>query len=160
LALPLALLLAFLTERTDLPFRNTAYALMFIPLATPSFATALGWVLLSGNRAGTLNQWLRYVLHLNTNSGPLNIFTLEGMIFVHPLGLVPSMWLLLLGVLRNMDSNLEEAASVSASRLRSLFVVTIPLIAPGLLAVVVLFLIAGIESLEVPLVIGPTAGIN
>src|SRR5262249_51045944 len=46
LALPLALLLAFLTERTDLPFRNTAYALMFIPLATPSFATALGWVLL------------------------------------------------------------------------------------------------------------------
>ncbi|MEK7215243.1 MAG: hypothetical protein AAB289_06585, partial [Chloroflexota bacterium] len=48
IGLPIAFGLAFLTERTDLPLRSWMYTLMFIPLSTPPFATALGWVLLLG----------------------------------------------------------------------------------------------------------------
>jgi iron(III) transport system permease protein len=160
-ALPIAFSLAFLTERTDLPGRNAFYSLMFIPMSVPVFATALGWVLLLGPRAGTLNEWLRIVLNLNTQEGPINIFSLGGMIFVQAIGMVPSMWLILISVLRRMDPSLEDAAAAAgAGRARTIAFVTGPLMAPGLLAVTVLYLIVGMETLETPLALGRTAGID
>lgn len=161
LALPAAFGLAFLTERTDIPFRDGLYTLMFVPMSIPPFATALAWVLLAGDRAGTLNQWIRYALGLQSQTGPFNVFSLEGMIAVQALGMVPSMWLILIGVLRNMDPALEEAAATSgAGRLSTLLIVTVPLMAPGILAVIVLFFITGLEALEVPLALGRSAGID
>ena len=52
-SLPLAFALAWLTERTDLPGRRLLYTLMFVPMLMPSFAVALGWILLLGPNAGT-----------------------------------------------------------------------------------------------------------
>src|SRR5204863_5924914 len=110
IALPLAFGLAFLTERTDLPLRDGVYSAVFIPISIPVFASAMSWFLLLGPRAGTLNMWLRTLLGLDLREGPFNILTLEGMIFVHAIGIVPSMWLILISVLRVMDPALEEAA--------------------------------------------------
>ena len=161
IGLPLAFTFAYFTERTDMPLRNAMYSLMFIPMSIPVFATALGWVLLLGPRAGTLNQYLRLLFGLDTNEGPFNIFSMEGMIFVQALGLVPSMWLFLVSVLRNMDPSLEEAGGVSgASRLTVLRKVTLPLMRPGIGAVLIYFFIVSVESLELALALGPTAGIQ
>ena len=159
--LPLAFMFAYFTERTDMPLRNAMYSLMFIPMSIPVFATALGWVLLLGPRAGTLNQYLRILFGLDTNQGPFNIFSMEGLIFVQALGLVPSMWLFLVSVLRNMDPSLEEAGGVSgASKFTVLRKVTLPLMRPGIGAVLIFFFIVSVESLELALAIGPTAGIQ
>jgi len=161
LALPLAFGLAFLTERTDLPLRDAVYSAMFIPISIPVFASAMSWFLLLGPRAGTLNMWLRVLFGLDTREGPFNVLSLEGMIFVHAIGIIPSMWLILISVLRVMDPALEEAASVSgASRIRSVLFVTVPLLAPGILAIIILFTVAGIESLETPLALGRPAGVD
>jgi len=161
LALPLAFGLAFLTERTDLPLRDAVYSAMFIPISIPVFASAMSWFLLLGPRAGTLNMWLRVVFGLDTREGPFNVLSLEGMVFVHAIGIIPSMWLILISVLRVMDPALEEAASVSgASRIRSVLFVTVPLLAPGILAIIILFTVAGIESLETPLALGRPAGVD
>jgi len=161
LALPLAFGLAFLTERTDLPLRDAVYSAMFIPISIPVFASAMSWFLLLGPRAGTLNMWLRVVFGLDTREGPFNVLSLEGMIFVHAIGIIPSMWLILISVLRVIDPALEEAASVSgASRIRSVLFVTVPLLAPGILAIIILFTVAGIESLETPLALGRPAGVD
>jgi iron(III) transport system permease protein len=161
IALPLAFGLAFLTERTDLPFREAVYSAMFIPISVPVFASAMSWFLLLGPRAGTLNMWLRTIFNLDVREGPFNILSLEGMIFVHAIGVIPSMWLILISVLRVMDPALEEAAAVSgASRLRSTLFVTVPLMAPGILAIVILFIVAGVESLETPLALGRPAGVE
>jgi len=54
-SLPVAFILAWLTERTDLPGRRLLYTLMFVPMLMPSFAVALGWILLLGPNAGTIN---------------------------------------------------------------------------------------------------------
>lgn len=160
-ALPLAFGLAFLTERTDLPWRNGIYSAMFVPISIPVFASAMSWFLLLGPRAGTLNVWLRTLLHLDVRDGPLNILSLEGMIFVHAIGIVPSMWLILITVLRVMDPALEEAAAVSgASRWTATWRVTVPLMAPGILATIILFTVAGLESLETPLALGRPAGVD
>lgn len=160
-ALPLAFAFAFLTERTDMPFRNSMYTLMFIPMSTPVFATSLGWVLLLGPKAGTINQYIRIITGSDAITGPINIFTMGGLIFVHVLGVVPSMWLFLISVLRNMDPALEEAAATAgSSKWRIMRRITIPLMLPGVTAVFIYFFISGIESLEHPLALGPTAGIE
>jgi iron(III) transport system permease protein len=160
-ALPLAFGFAFLTERTDMPMRNSMYVLMFIPMSTPIFATALGWVLLLGPRGGTVNVYLRLLMGSDAADGPFNIFSLSGLIFVHVLGIVPTMWLFLTTVLRQMDPALEEAAlSSGASRWQVLRTVTAPLMRPGVLSVAIYFFITGLESLELPLALGPTAGVD
>src|SRR5947209_11941055 len=161
LALPLAFALAFLTERTDLPLRELVFAAMFVPMSVPVFASAMSWFLLLGPRAGTLNVWLRTALGLDIREGPFNILTLQGMIFVHALGIIPSMWLILISVLRAMDPGLEEAAAAAGGgRWGTLRRVTIPLMAPGILGVVILFAVAGIDSLETPLALGTPAGVE
>jgi iron(III) transport system permease protein len=160
-ALPLAFAFAFLTERTDMPLRNAMYVLMFIPMSTPVFATALGWVLLLGPRGGTINVYLRALTGSDAANGPFNIFSMEGLIFVHVLGIVPTMWLFLTAVLRQMDPLLEEAAlAAGASRWQVLRSVTAPLMRPGVAAVGIYFFLTGLESLELPLALGPTAGID
>jgi iron(III) transport system permease protein len=161
LALPLAFGLAFLTERTDMPLRDVVYSAMFIPISIPVFASAMSWFLLLGPRAGTLNMWIRVVFGMDVREGPFNILTIQGMVFVHAIGIIPSMWLILISVLRVMDPALEEAAATAgASRLRSMLFVTVPLMAPGILAIIILFTVAGIESLETPLALGRPAGIE
>ena len=159
-SLPLAFVLAWLTERTDLPGRRLLYTLMFVPMLLPPFAIALGWILLSGPNAGTLNVFIRKILSLDMARGPLNIYTMWGMVFVSGILAIPSMWLLLLGLFRNFDPRLEEAASASgAGRWQVLKRVTVPLMLPGILAVGVYFTIIFIEAFEVPLAIGTTAEI-
>jgi iron(III) transport system permease protein len=159
-SLPIAFALAWSTERTDLPGRRLLYTLMFVPMLMPSFAVALGWILLLGPNAGTINVFLRDLLALESFRGPLNIYTMWGMVFVTGVIAVPSMWLLLLGLFRNFDPRLEEAASASgAGRWQVLKRVTVPLMLPGILAVVVYFTIIFIEVFEVPLAIGTTAEI-
>ncbi|HEX9455286.1 MAG TPA: iron ABC transporter permease [Candidatus Binatia bacterium] len=160
-ALPIAFGFAFLTERTDMPLRDAMYVLMFIPMSTPVFATALGWVLLLGPRGGTINVYLRALTGSDSLEGPFNIYSLPGLIFVHVLGMVPTMWLFLTAVMRRMDPVLEEAASVAgAGRLRVLKTVTAPLMRPGVAAVAIYFFLTGLEALELPLALGPTAGIE
>jgi iron(III) transport system permease protein len=159
-SLPMAFALAWLTERTDLPGRRLLYTVMFVPMLMPSFAVALGWILLLGPNAGTINVFLREALALDTHRGPLNIYTMWGMVFVSGIIAVPSMWLLLLGLFRNFDPRLEEAAATSgAGRWQVLKRVTMPLMLPGILAVLVYFSIILIEVFEVPLAIGTTAEI-
>jgi iron(III) transport system permease protein len=161
IALPLAFGLAFLTERTDMPWRDAVYSAMFIPMSIPVFASAMSWFLLLGPRAGTGNMWLRQIFGLDIREGPFNILSLEGMIFVHAIGIIPSMWLILISVLRVMDPALEEAASMAgANRFRSTVFVTVPLMAPGILAIIILFTVAGLESLETPLALGRPAGVD
>ena len=46
LALPLAFVLAWLVERTDLPFRKFLYTAMFVPMVIPTFAIAIAYIFL------------------------------------------------------------------------------------------------------------------
>ena len=159
IALPIALVLAFLTERTNLPGRNLFYTLLVVAMALPVFATALGWVLLAGPRAGILNQYFRYTVGSSAREGPFNIFSMEGMIFVTGIAIVPPMWLLLASVVRNMDPALEEAGATSkANGWNLLRRITIPLMTPGIAAVAVYYAIGIMESFEIPLTIGLPPG--
>src|SRR5690606_6795533 len=92
--------------------------------------------------------------------GPINIYSLGGMIFVEGLRLVPTAFLMLVPLLRSMDPALEEAAAMSGASPRSaLRKVTMRLMLPGIMAVVIYQFVNALEVFEVPGILGMPAGI-
>jgi iron(III) transport system permease protein len=151
--------LAWLVERTNAPGRHLMYALILVPMALPPMIAALGWERLLDPRIGVINLILRALLGME-GEGPLNVFTLYGMSFVMGLSMVPTVFLMLAPVLRNMDPAYEEASmTAGASRFMTLLRVTFPLTYPAFFAALIWFFIISIEAFEIPGVIGMQAGI-
>jgi len=154
-----AIPLAWLVERTNSPGRHSMYALILVPMALPPMIAALGWERLLDPRIGVINLVLRALLGLE-GEGPLNVFTLYGMSFVMGLSMVPTVFLMLVPVLRNMDPAYEEASMIAgASRFMTLCRVTFPLTYPAFFAALIWFFIISVEAFEIPGVIGMQAGI-
>ena len=62
LSLSIAVFFAFLTERTDMPLRHVAWALMLVPMAVPGLLFGVSWTFLLSPKVGLLNVWLRSLL--------------------------------------------------------------------------------------------------
>src|SRR5882757_1279485 len=60
----LAVVLAYLTERTDMPFRNAVWAITLLPMAMPGLLFAMSWTYLLSPSVGLYNLWLRDILEL------------------------------------------------------------------------------------------------
>ena len=156
----MAFLLAWLVERTDLPWRNVWFSLILFPLLVPAVVLAAAWILLFGPNAGWVNVGLRALLGLQ-DSGPANVFSMPGLIVCQALASVPFVFLLLGPPLRSMNPALEEASSSSgASAATTVLRVTLPVLLPGLLAPLILALLITLEQIELPLIIGLPAHIN
>jgi len=157
-ALVIAFVLAWISERSDIRGAGLIRTFMFISLALPPLAVTFGWILLLNPGNGAINVFIRNMTGIQES--PFDIYTMEMMIFISGLVLAPTMYVMLCGVLRNMDPHLESAAEVAGSdRLAVLWHITLPLIAPGLLSVVVYASMLMVQVFDTPLVIGLTAGV-
>ncbi|MBI2988155.1 MAG: iron ABC transporter permease [Deltaproteobacteria bacterium] len=163
LSLSIAVFFAFLTERTDMPFRNVAWGLMLVPMAVPGLLFGVSWTFLLSPKVGLVNVWLRSFLSLfgiAMSEGPLNIFSLWGMVFLEGIRGVTTIFLMIAGAFRAMDPSMEEAARVSGASSRATFFrVSIPLLTPPLFAAGIYSFMSSLESLEIPMIIGFPAGI-
>ncbi len=163
ITLAIAVLFAWLIERTDMPLRNLAWTLILIPMAIPGVLFALGWALLLSPRTGVINVVLRNALEwigISINAGPLNIYSLGGLIFLDGLRGVTTIFLMLVGAFRMMDPTLEEAARVAKASGRSTFFrVTLPVLLPAILTAGMYSFISSMDSFEAPLAVGLPAGI-
>jgi iron(III) transport system permease protein len=154
------LALAWLVERTELPGREIWFSLILFPLLVPTPVLAIAWIFLMGPNAGWLNLVIRAALGLEA-PGPINIFSMGGLILCQALASVPFAFLLLSATLRAMDPALEEASGTSgASALTTFRRVTLPVLLPGLLAPLILITLITAEQFELPLIIGLPAKIN
>ncbi len=157
LGLILAVPIVWLVERTDIPFKNLISTVMFVPLIIPGMLTAFGWVLLLAPKTGFINVWIRSFTEAK-GSGPLDIYTVWGLIFLTAISIVPGMFIMLSALFRNMDPQLEEAALASGSGTRHvLYRITLPLMFPGVVSVAIYYTIILVEMFEVPLAIGLNA---
>lgn len=156
--LAIAVLFAWLIERTDMPGRNLAWALILIPMAIPGVLFALGWTLLLSPKTGALNMALREFFTLfgaDFKEGPINIYSIGGLIFLDGLRGVTTVFLMIVGAFRMMDPSLEEAARVSkAGTAGTFFQVTLPAMMPAVLAAGMYSFISSMESFEAPLAVG------
>jgi iron(III) transport system permease protein len=163
ITLVIAVLFAWLIERTDMPLRNLAWTLILIPMAIPGVLFALGWALLLAPRTGAMNVLLRGALEtigIQLTEGPFNIYSVWGLIFLDGLRGVTTVFLMVVGAFRMMDPSLEEAARTSkAGPAATFFQVTLPALSPAILAAGIYSFISSMESFEAPLAVGLRGGI-
>ena len=155
-----AFALAWLVERTDLPARGMIFTLILFPLLVPGVVLAIAWIFLLGPHAGWLNILIRDLLGRD-GDGPLDIFSMGGLILAQATALVPFAFLQLTAALRSMNPSLEEAGSMAgATPFVTFFRVTLPVLLPGLLAPLILAVLVTLEQFEMPLILGLPARIN
>ncbi|HEY4133670.1 MAG TPA: iron ABC transporter permease [Alphaproteobacteria bacterium] len=153
-----ATVLAWLVERTNLPFKVWVYAGVPMTLAMPGMLQAMAWVLLASPRIGFFNKIL--MTSFGLESPPFNVYSLSGMVVIEGLRMVPTAFLMLVPLLRSMDPSLEEAAAMSGAKPVSMLrKVTLRLMAPGLVAVGIYQFTSALEGFEVPGILGLPSGI-
>ena len=161
LALAMGGSIVWLTERTDLPGRNIVFALVLLPIAIPGVVKAIGWAMLANPSIGVLNNIIRRTFDLQMDYGPLNIYTLTGIVFVSALSHVPSVALMIAGTFRNFDPALEEASEMSGAHWRNTqWFITLPLLKPSLLAAFIYFFAAGLDDFQIPAILGLNGNIH
>lgn len=150
--------LAWITERTDTPLRGAFLAFSLIPLIMPGVLFAIGWILLIGPRAGIISGWWRDLTGLGM---PLDIFSLPGMIVVAGIHWAPLAFLIMAAAFRSQDPSLEEAALMcGGSRWSAARRIVLPLTVPALLSMLLLLILRGLETFEIPGLIGLPAGVE
>ena len=107
----LGVALAWLVERTDVPFKGLWHGLLVAPLAVPAFVNSYAWVSLDRSVVGY-----------------------DGALLVITLSYYPLVYLPVVAALRGLDPALEEAAwSLGQDRWRSFRTVVLPQLQPALL---------------------------
>lgn len=145
--------LAWCTERTNMPFRGVIYALMLLPIVVPGVITTISWVLLLNPRIGLLNAFVQLVT--GTEWAPFDSYGMLPMIWVEGIDGVSLPFLLMAAAFRSMDPSLEEASAVSgAGGFHTLRHITLPALAPAVLAIFLLLFVKAIEGFEVPAIMG------
>ncbi len=159
LTFTMAFALAWLVERTDLPGRGAWFSLILVPLLVPSPVLAVAWIFLAGPNAGWLNLALRALFGIE-GQGPVDIFSMPGLIVCQSLASTPFVFLLLTATLRSMNPAFEEASAASGASPATTFRrVTLPVLLPGILAPLILVLLITLEQFDLPLMIGLPAKI-
>lgn len=154
LSFPIAILIAWLLARTDLPRRRWLEFAYWIPFFLPTLGVTLGWILVLDPQSGLLNIWIKK-LGLAQES-PFNIYSFWGIVFVH-LGTfsISLKVMILTPIFRNMDASLEEVARVSGAGVAyTLRRVVIPLMTPALVVVFILGTVAGLNAFEIEQLLG------
>jgi iron(III) transport system permease protein len=152
-AFAIAVPLAWIVERSDLPGRQVIYFLMIVGVLIPGLFTAMGWMFLLHPEIGMLNVALRE--WFGFEHGPINIVSVPGMGFVQGLGMASIAFIILAPSYRALHPTLEEVARVHGMSLYdTLRHISIPLVFPATLAAAIYIVTISFAAFEVPAVIG------
>lgn len=155
---------AWQNQRTDAGLGWAGDLLPLMPLLVPQIAGVAGWVMLLAPQAGLANGVLRDALAafgVTLRSGPINLYTLGGLVAIMALYLVPYVYLIVAAALQSLDPNLEEASRMCrAGALQTLWRVTLPAIRPALIAAALTLVMIGFAIFSVPIAIGTGARID
>jgi iron(III) transport system permease protein len=155
----LAATLAWISIRTNAPFRRIFELTAIIPNIFPPVMLAVAWTILLSPRTGLINRLLMNTFGLA--EAPLDIYSLKGMIFVEALITTPLAFLLISAALYSMDPALEESARVAGStNIQIARRITFPIVRPALLAAGMLNFVRAIESFDTPAIIALPARIE
>jgi iron(III) transport system permease protein len=154
LSLPLAVLIAWLLARTDLPGRSWIEFAFWAAFFLPAFTVTLSWILLLDPEYGLVNTLIATLPFVG--AGPFNIYSFWGIVWVHIVtGSLTVKVILLTPAFRNMNASFEEASRVAgASTLRTALRITVPVMAPVILSVLLLGTMVSLQTFEVEQVLG------
>ncbi len=150
LSLLIGIALAWITIRTNTPYKALFELTAIIPNVLPGLLVAISWVFLLNPTNGLANAICEHLIGMR----PFNIYSVWGLIWVEGLITAPVSYLILAAALKGMDPALEEAAKVSGSSEVGLTCkVTFPLVRPAILAAWTLNFVRAMESFDTPAII-------
>ena len=118
-----------------------------LPVVSPPFVLSLSMIMLFG-KAGIIT---RFLLHIYDN----NVYGFWGIAVVQTMTFFPVCYMMMRGLLKNIDPSLEEAArDMGASRWKVFTTVTLPLVLPGLGNAFLVTFIESIADFANPMIIG------
>ena len=118
-----------------------------LPVVSPPFVLSLSMIMLFG-KAGIIT---RFLLGIYDNS----VYGFWGIVIVQTLTFFPVCYMMLKGLLKNIDPSLEEAArDMGAGRMKVFTSVTLPLLLPGLGNAFLVTFIESIADFANPMLIG------
>lgn len=147
---------AFLVTRTNIAMKKFISGVFTLPYMMPAWTLATFWVTFFKNvniGAGTSNGIMASIFGIYMPEwfvyGPFPIALVLGLHYA------PFAYILIGGILRNMDANLEEAATIlKTSRSRVIYRITLPIVKPALLSTLLLVFASSMSAYSVPVFLG------
>ncbi|HEY4136595.1 MAG TPA: iron ABC transporter permease [Alphaproteobacteria bacterium] len=154
ISLPVAVVIAWVLARTDLPFRNGFEFMFWISFFMPTLSILMGWILCLDPEYGLLNKLFELLPFVD--KGPFNIFSFWGIVWGHlATHAITIKVMLLTPIFRNIDSSFEEASAIcGANRVTTLIRVMVPAVTPAILAITLIAMIRAMQSFEIEMVLG------
>lgn len=148
--------------RTNVKWKKVVSALLIFPYIMPSWTIALCWKNIFANvnvPSVGANGFLASVFGIYAPTwlvfGALPIGITLGVHYA------PFAYILIGGILKNMDANLEEAATIlKTTRARILTKITLPIVAPAMLNTFLLVFASSISAYAVPVFLGTPVDFN
>ena len=150
-------LFAFLVTRTNLKFKKYLSSIFIFPYIMPQWTLAVVWQNLFNSNAvtGTSNGILASLFGIT-----MPIWWCQGMFpsaMVLGLHYAPFAYIMIGGIFRNMDANLEEAATIlDTPKWKIMTRVTLPMVKPAILSTILLVFGSAMGSYPVPHYLGLT----
>ena len=150
-------IVAFLVTRTNMAWRKYISSIFIFPYIMPQWTLAVVWQNLFNSNAvtGTSNGLLASLFGIN-----MPLWWCKGLfpsLMVLGLHHAPFAYILIGGIFRNMDANLEEAATIlDTPRWKIAFRVTLPMVKPAILSTILLVFGSAMGSYPVPHYLGLT----
>lgn len=148
---------AYLITRTNIKFKKYLSSIFIFPYIMPQWTLAVVWQNLfnSNEITGASNGLLVSLFGIK-----MPLWWCKGMF---PCAMVLSMhyaafaYILIGGIFRNMDANLEEAATIlNTPKLKTFFRVTMPMVTPAIMSTILLVFGSAMGSYPVPHYLGLT----
>lgn len=154
ISLPLAVLIAWLLGRTNIPRAGALEFFFWLTFFMPVIPTIQAWVLLLDPNYGIVNKALQQLGIVQ--QAPFNIFSFWGIVWMHLVTATVAVKVMLFTpAFSNLDATMEEASTMAGATVwHTLRRVTIPLLTPTLITVMVLALVRAVQAVEIELVLG------
>jgi iron(III) transport system permease protein len=149
LSVLIALPLAFMIVKLQIPSAGIFLGLLSIPLITPAFISSFATVILLGN-SGLVTMFLELF-----GLDPKTIYGFRGLVITQVLHAMPYALLLTISGLKTVPRHLEEASiSLGHGVLKTQFSVVLPYIAPHILMAALMVFLTSMGDVGGPLIIG------
>jgi iron(III) transport system permease protein len=157
-SLMIGLPMAWAVARTNVPWKPLLRLTANLSYLSPPFLTAIAFVNLFSPNAGLLNVFFRDVAGVPALT--FNIFSMAGLVLVTVMHTFPFVYLLASTALESVDASYEEAAQIlGAGKIRTTLAITLPLVAPAILAGTLLAFVNAIALFGSQAIIGLPARI-
>ena len=146
---------AFLITRTNLSCRKYLSSIFIFPYIMPQWTLAVVWQNLFNSNVvtGTSNGLLASLFNVQ-----MPLWWCKGLfpsLIVLGMHYAPFAYILIGGIFRNMDANLEEAATIlDTPKWKTMFRITLPMVKPAILSTILLVFGSSMGSYPVPHYLG------